>query len=209
MTQPPSSRARWAAALVAASAWIGIAVQFDASLRTVGSIAGTAWTMALFFTVIANLATAILFTGIAWGKESYAQPVVTGGATVIMLLVGITYALLLRGLIELSGGAKLADFLLHSVTPVLVPLFWLAFAPKGLLRWRDPWLWAAAPLLYLPYALARGAIGGRYAYPFIDVARIGGAQVALNALGLAVAFVGASFALVALDHELGRRLRAR
>ena len=70
MTQRLSSGVRWSAALVAASAWIGIAVQFDASLRTVGSIAGTAWTMALFFTVIANLATAILFTGIEIGRAS-------------------------------------------------------------------------------------------------------------------------------------------
>jgi hypothetical protein len=36
------------------------------------------------------------------------------------MLVGIVYWLLLRGLLELSGGALMADALLHTVVPILV-----------------------------------------------------------------------------------------
>ena len=199
---PPARR--WAA-LVAAVAWTGLAVQFDASFGRVGSVAVTLWTLLRFFTILANLSSAILFTGIVLGRRACARSFVTGGAMVMMLLVGITYAALLRGLIVLSGGAKLADVLLHTVTPILVPLFWLLFTPKGRLRWRDPLLWAALPLAYLPYALMRGVADGVYAYPFIDLTRIGVARVALNALGIAIGFEVVSFALVGFDHWLGRR----
>jgi len=199
-----SQRARWSAAIIAAVGWLGLAVQFEASFLRVGSVAGTAWGMLRFFTIIANLSSAILFTGVAWRPTAFLRPFAVGGAAACMLLVGITYAILLRGLIPLSGGAKLADFLLHTATPILVPLFWLLFVPRGRLRWRDPSLWAILPLLYLPYALVRGMAEGHYAYPFIDLARIGWTAVALNAMGLAIAFLSVGLAMVALDRRLVR-----
>ena len=205
MAQALTLPVRSSAALVAAVAWVGLAVQFDASFGRAGSVALTIWTMLRFFTVLANLFSAVLFTGMALGKRAWARPFVVGGAMVTMLLVGIIYAGLLRGLIALSGGAKLADFLLHTVTPILVPLFWLLFTPKGRLRWRDPFLWAAFPLAYLPYALARGVTDGVYAYPFINVTRLGGMRVAFNAVAIAIGFVIVSFALIGFDHLLGRR----
>jgi len=204
MAETLSQPARWSAASIAAVAWLGLAVQFETSFLRVGSVAGTVWVMLRFFTVIANLCSAILFTGVAWRPGSFAKPFAIAGAAAFMLLVGITYAMMLRGLIELSGGAKLADFLLHTVTPIMVPLFWLLFVPKGRLRWRDPLLWAILPLLYLPYALARGMAEGSYAYPFIDLARIGWRLVAFNALGLLAAFVSVGLVMVALDRRLVR-----
>ena len=74
-----------------------------------------------------------------------------------ILLVGVVYNPLLSGMVELSGGAKLADIINHSVTPVLVGLYWLVLAPKGDLRRTHPLLWGIFPLAYFPYAMARGA----------------------------------------------------
>ena len=196
---------RIGAALIAAAAWLGLAVQFQSSLHKLGSVALAVWAMLRFFTILSNLLVAILFTGIAIDIRRYRSPFLIGGAAILMLLVGLVYALLLRGLIELSGGARFADILLHMVTPVLVPLYWLGFVPKGRLRWRDPWLWAVVPLLYLLYALLRGAVAGIYPYPFIDVARIGWAETLTNAVAIALAFVGAGFAFVVLDRLLVRK----
>ena len=106
-----------------------------------------------------------------------------------IMLVGVVYVTLLRGLLDLSGGAKLADTLMHYATPVLVPLWWLLFAPKGKLEWRDPAIWSLFPLAYFPYALARGAYEGIYAYPFINVAKIGWTQVGINAVMIAGGFL--------------------
>lgn len=131
------------------------------------------------------------------------------GATVLsIVLVGVVYALLLAGERELSGGSLVADVLLHRVTPILVPVFWLMFVPKGRLTRRDPYLWALYPLIYFAYAMFRGALDGRYAYPFINAARLGWPHVVLNAALIAIGFFGVGEAFVYLDRRAGRRVAA-
>jgi hypothetical protein len=195
---------RIAAGIVAVIAWAGLAVQLDASIGLSGSAGAAVWAMLRYFTILTNLIVAMLFTVIALGRVSRQLPFLLGGATLAILLVGIVYALLLRGLLELSGGARLADFLLHTATPILVPLYWLTFAPKGGLAPRDPLLWMLYPLGYFAYALARGAAEGRYAYPFFDAGQIAPSEIALNALVMAAGFLLAGFGLLWLDRRLSR-----
>lgn len=196
------STARIAAAAVALAAWAGLAVQFDATFAGAGSVTATLWILLRFFTVITNLLVALSMSWLALGRRL--SPFIIGGLTLAILLVGIVHALLLSGLLELSGGARLADTLLHKVTPVLMPGWWLLFAPKGGLGWRDPAWWSLYPLAYFAYALLRGAGEGRYAYPFIDVAALGLGQVLVNALLIAAAFLLAGLGLVGFDRRLGR-----
>ena len=151
--------ARMAAAIVALVALAGLVVQFAATLDQTGSVAGTLWTLLRYFTVLTNLLVALAFGWVAIGGRPHPRRL--AGVMLAILLVGIVYGLLLRGLLTLSGGALLADTLLHKVTPVLVPLWWIAFEVRGQLRWRDPWGWALFPALYLPYALLRGMAEAR------------------------------------------------
>lgn len=198
--------ARGAAAAIALVAWVGLAVQFDASLALSGSAGAALWAMLRYFTVIANILLASVFTGLALGRSGSKTALLLGGATLAIVLVGVVYGLLLRGLVELSGGARIADLLLHHVTPVLAPLFWLAYAPRGALRRRDPLIWALCPLAYFVYAMARGAIEGVYAYPFMDVGKIGWAQTGLIAVIIALCFLAAGYGLLWLDGRLARRV---
>ena len=191
---------------IALIAWLGLAVQFGASLGQTGSIAAALWIMLRFFTIWTNLFVAVVMTGIALGQGSFGSPRLLGLLTLAILLVGIVYNLLLRGLLELSGGAKLADHLLHEAVPLLVPLFWLFLAPKGHLKWRDAIWWAAYPLAYLIYALIRGVTDGKYPYPFLDVAKIGGLQAAINCLLIGIGFLAAGYAFVWLDRRLAAQL---
>ena len=200
-----SGTARSAAGLIALLIWVGLAVQFSATFEQNGSFTQTLWILVHFFTVLTNLLAALVLTGIALGIRASNSPVLLGGTTLSIGFVGLTYVLLLRGLLELSGGASLANFLLHYASPVLVLLFWLVFAPKGGLRYANPLLWVIYPLAYAAYALVRGTVGGKYAYPFIDVAQIGGLQTAINIVVLAISFLAAGFAMVWLDGLLGRR----
>jgi hypothetical protein len=200
-----SGYARLAAGAVALVAWIGMAVQWRASTELAGSAGVALWVMLRFFTIIANLIVAVVLTGFALGAPRFAGPRLLGGVTLAILLVGVVFALLLNGLLELSGGAHLADTLLHRVTPVLVLLFWLVFAPKGGLTFRDPWIWALLPLVYFAYALARGAIEGRYPYPFMDLAKLGWGQTVINAALIALGFVATGYVLVWLDGVMARR----
>ncbi len=197
-----SVAARLTAAFVALVAWCGLAIQWQASSALTGDGAAALWAMLRFFTILTNLLVALVFTTAAAGAAWAARPFVLGGTTLAIILVGIVYFLLLRGLLELSAGALAADWLLHKATPALVPLWWLAFAPKGRLRWRDPFLWSLLPLVYFGYALARAAADGRYPYPFMDVARLGWGQTLLNALAIAAGFLAGGLLFVRLDRRL-------
>jgi hypothetical protein len=197
--------ARTAAALLALTAWAGLAVQFHATFNLEGSLGATLWALLWYFTITTNILVAVVFTGIAAGRAFFANPSLTGSTTLYILLVGIIYALLLNGLRDLTGGSAVANILLHKITPILVPIFWLAFAPKRRLTRRDPILWAVYPLAYLGYALLRGEFTHRYPYPFINVTALGWPRTLLNALLIAVAFLAASWLFVWLDSLLTRR----
>jgi len=190
--------ARAAAAFIALVCWIGIGLQFWASFTFRHyDLVLTLWTLARFFTIISNLVLAIAMTAVALGRRL--SPLLMGGLTLAILLVGVVYATLLRGLHPLSGLPLIANYLLHDVSPVLTAAYWLFFVPRGQLRWSAPWWWLTFPTAYLAYALARGQLDHNYPYPFIDVARFGWQQVMLNVAGIAFLFILAGFALVWVD----------
>jgi hypothetical protein len=181
-------------------ALIGFSILF---WRT-GSAGEAIWSMLRFYTVIGNGLAALVFACIALGSRRAFSPLITGGVTLNMALIGIVYAVLLRGLQHLTGLSRLTDFLMHDVQPLLIAFFWLAFARKGALRWRDPWLWAVPPCLYFIYAVVRGQYEGRYAYFFINVAKLGWPQTLLNAAAICFAFVIAGWLLVWFGRRIAR-----
>lgn len=201
-------RPRFLSAVIAAIAWVGLSVQFAATFASLGSVVATLWAMLLYFTIIANIAVAIVFTAAASGHARLASPFVLAGVTITMLLVGIVYNTLLQGLVELSGGAQLANLLNHIVTPITVSLFWLFIAKKGHLAWRNPFQWALLPLLYFVYGIARGEAEGKYPYPFMNLARLGWSQTLFNALALAICFLAVGFGMVWLDRLFARKVSA-
>jgi hypothetical protein len=189
--------AKLAAALVAVVCWAGLAIQFSATYANHPDVLATLWILVRFFTVITNILVAVAMTAFALGRRL--SPFLLGGLTLAILLVGVVYLTLLRGLLELSGGALLADALLHKASPVAMTAWWLLFAPRARLRWSAPWWWSVYPLAYFAYAVWRGALGDKYPYPFLDVGKLGWLQTTMNAGGIALGFVLAGFALVWID----------
>ncbi len=194
-----SDFARVAAIIVALCAWGGLGLQYwDVRLITETWL-GALWVLLMYFTITTNLLVALTFTSIGLGRDTH--PRVLGGVMVAMVLVGAAYHLLLRDLpLGNSPTAWLSNFMVHTVSPVLVVIFWIAFVPKGHLQWSDAAAWAAYPLGYLGYALVRGHFTGRYPYPFINVAEIGMAASLRNAAGIALCFILFSLALIGVDH---------
>jgi hypothetical protein len=188
---------RAAAAIVAIVCWAGLAIQFSVTYDTQHNAVASLWVLARFFTILTNLGLALVMTWAAVGGRP--APLLIGGATIAILLVGIVYALLLAGLHELHGRAVIADILLHKVSPILMALWWLLFAPRAKLRWSAALWWSIYPLLYFAYVLVRGAEDGKYPYPFMDVGKLGWLQTLLNAGGIAMAFIVAGFLLVWID----------
>ncbi len=197
------ARVRILAAVVAAAAWIGLAVQLAVLLRT-NSFAQSLWMLLAYFTILTNILVAVVFTGIAATRGRLHSYSLVAFTMLSILLVAVVNALLLWGAVELSGLSLLADRLLHVVTPALVLLFWIVAAPKGGLTWRDPLLWAIYPLAYLAYALARGVATHRYAYPFLNAAALGWPRTTLNAVLIGAAFIACSYAVVWIDQRFAR-----
>jgi hypothetical protein len=199
----PEVARRLFAACICIAAWIGLIAQLHDTYVATSSVTLSLWIILAYFTITTNVLVAVVFSWIAIKGAS--ADWILAGTMLSIVLVGVVYALLLRGALELSGGSALVDKLLHYVTPTLVPLFWIFLAPKGGLKWRHPLLWATYPLVYLVYEMTRGALTGKYAYPFLNVANLGWQRTALNAFLIAVAFMVLGFVVVWIDHRFRPR----
>lgn len=163
-----------------------------------------------FYTIQTNLLIAIVLTVTLLKPDSFlgrlfSRTSVLTAIAVYILIVGIIYATLLKGIWNLQGWFKLADFLLHTVSPVMYILFWLFFVPKTRIPWSAPLSWSIFPLLYLIYSLVRGAITGSYPYPFVNAGQFGYAQVAFNSMGILLVFLFLSSVLITISHFMERK----
>lgn len=193
---------------IALTAWAGLLLQCWVTYGVVGSVGRTLEAVLRYFTVTTSLLSAIVFTGIAAGIQAAAADWVVAGVAVAELLVGVVYALLLHGLIELSGGSAVANVVLHFVIPLLAPVFWVMCTRKGGLRWEHPLVWAIYPLVYLAVAIGRGRLTGQYPYPFVDVEVLGLQRVVGNAVVIAAGFLLVGFGVVLLDQTMRSRMLA-
>ena len=120
-------------------------------------------------------------------------------------VTGIVYHLVLAGSDDLHGWAAVANFLLHTLAPVVGVLGWLLFGPRGQTDARIVSWSIVYPLLWLVFTLIRGEFVGFYPYPFVDVDEHGYARVLLNCLLVAVLFLALAAGATYLDRRLHRK----
>jgi hypothetical protein len=125
------------------------------------------------------------------------------GVAVAISLVSLASELLLRGLWKPLGWYWVADTLFHDIVPLAFVSLWFVFVPKGSLGPRHVPGWLIYPSVYLVYALLRGAVIGRYPYPFLDVTSIGYGHTAINAAGLLLVLIVLSGFFLGVDRLLG------
>ncbi len=164
------------------------------------SAAGAVWRYLGYFTILTNLLVLAVMLKIATGHSISAS--LAAFLTLNILIVGVIYHLLLASQYDPQGWRMVADQGVHTVVPLLTLLLWLFALPKADLGLSDVPKWLVWPIGYGVYAIVRAQFDGWYPYPFIDVADLGAARVALNMLGLAAAFALSGGAMVLL----GRRL---
>lgn len=203
-------RAQLARALAAVGAlisWAALALQFYLLLVQLGAPLLAVWRFVGFFTILANFLVAIALTYAAlWPRRREGLGSARGDLAVAttIAMVGLTYSLLLRATWNPQGAAKLADVMLHDAAP-LVGVAWFLLRPRGRLGVADVAVALIFPLLYVVYALARGAADGWYAYWFLDPHRLGVAQLALSMVGLAAAFLAAAAILALVSNGINAR----
>ncbi|MDX2234365.1 MAG: Pr6Pr family membrane protein [Hyphomonadaceae bacterium] len=205
-----AARARAFAAVVAAVAWCGLALQMALLVRDFvadgeGALAAV-WRFFAYFTLLTNLLVALVASGAALGGRFTPSVQVLTATTLYIAIVGVVYHFILSATWSPAGWSFVADKIVHYATPVLMAAYWIACVPKGRHRWRDVVGWLGYPVGYLIYAVARGALDGFYPYFFIDLPRIGWSALAVNAAALFAFFLAAGLGLVAIDRWMGRRV---
>jgi len=165
-----------------------------------------------FFTNLSNIfAAVVLLRGAALlsahRRPSGVDELLRCLAVVYMAVVGVVFAILLRG-VELGSLLPWVNVVLHYIMPVAVVVEWMiqpSPARTGAQRWL---IGQTVPLLYLAYVLIRGAIVGWYPYPFLDPELGGYGRVAGYVVGIMLLFLFAYWAVTASASRVGRSVDA-
>jgi hypothetical protein len=198
---------RFVAAGAAILGWCALALQLCLTVQLTqlhgGSTLAGVWIYLDYFTVLTNGVLALALTIEALGPRGrlgrwLVQPESVTAIAASMLIVGLVYNLVLRSLWQPTGWQRIADELLHVVMPLLGLGFWWLATAGHQVGARRLITWLLYPLGYLAYALARGAIDGRYPYPFLQVATLGYPRVLINAAGVACIFALAGGVMFAI-----------
>ncbi len=192
--------------ILALIAWFGLGLQlyltFQTTANTGFSSVKTITNFLSYFTILSNILAALTLTTSLTGPGSFfSRTTVQSAIAAYIFIVFVVYNLVLRGIWQPQGWQLLADNLLHVAVPVLYISWWRIFAPKQVLLWKDLFPWLIFPAGYLIYSLVRGPMANWYPYPFLDVAKHGYGQVALNSFFVFVAFVLVSLGAIAVNRS--------
>jgi hypothetical protein len=200
--------------LLALIVWFGLVLQFYISTekylsegRTLG---GAIVQLLSYFTIQNNFLVALSLTLIwllptsSWGKFFSKTSTLTAIAFYITI-VFLVYQIILRRQHTMHGLFALANEILHTVSPILFVLFWLIFVLKGNIPWIKALTWLIYPLLYLVYALVRGAFTGYYPYSFIDGNVLSYLQITINSVGLLLVFLLMGSLFIFIDRSLKKQ----
>ena len=175
------------------------------------------WYQPRYFTTLSNVVAAIYSLWALFRGRDRTPPLLNGAALMAVLVTGLIYHLLLRGIF---GGFTpftigwLGDQLVHRVVPLLMALDWLLFAPKGRCALWSPLGWAAFPAAYFVSTVLIARTGlclpnsnTPYPYPFLNVWALGWGAVLRNAACIGAAYLALGWGLVWLDGRLERKRR--
>jgi hypothetical protein len=205
-----TAKARWWFGLTAAAVAFGIVVNVAVAATTTGGFfttaAGRVFNVFCFFTIQSNLIVGItcLLLAIDPGWTSTTFDIFRLIGIVAITITGVVYHAALRSLFDLESWALVGDVTVHTVVPALAVGTWIVFGPRGRTSRRIMWLSLLFPVFWFVFALTRGAIIDYYAYPFVDVIRLGYAKVLMNAVWVGILYLGVAAATVALDGWLGK-----
>jgi hypothetical protein len=182
--------------------WFAVTAQLCLILHNrVASVEETIIRYFSFFTVLTNLLVTIYFT-VSWLKPNsglgrfFLRPGVCTAIAVYIVIVGLVYQLILRGIWHPTGLQRLVDELLHSVMPLYFLVYWFMGLPAKAVHWRQQMSWLIYPLVYLIFILLRGAFADYYPYPFVDPTQLGYDRVLINCGLLLLVFSAISALLI-------------
>lgn len=161
-----------------------------------------------YFTILSNILIFSLFLlgGISnrvSSSEVYEKW--RGAAVVYMLVTGLIYFTLLRGLEEsLQTPIPWVNTILHYVMPLAAIIDWMMDRPRVKLRLSIVWKWFMFPVVYLVYSLVRGQLTAFYPYPFLNVDTQGLSTVLLVSGIIVLVFLSLSLFVIWIGNKRER-----
>jgi len=183
-------------ALLALAAVGGVALEVARALTEGPGDAGTVSERLVrlfsYFTIQSNLlvlvASALLAARPA--RSGRVMAVLHLDALLCIAVTGVVYHTVLADAgVDLTPSGDLANFLLHTVTPIGTWVVWLLVGPRPRFGGATVAWSVAYPLAWIGYTFARGAATGWYPYPFLDAGALGLATAARNTAVVAVGFL--------------------
>lgn len=158
-----------------------------------------------YFTIQTNLigVTAFFLASAFRQQRPHWVDLVRGASTVYLLITFIVFSVLLSGT-DVDTAIPWVDFVLHKIFPIAVLADWLLDPPTRLITRRQAATWLIYPIVWVVYALVRGALTGRHQYPFLDPAHGGYGTVATYIVGVLVLAILLIVCVVAVGRWLGR-----
>jgi hypothetical protein len=159
-----------------------------------------------YFTIQSNLILGVtcLLLAVDPNRSSLAFETFRLIGVVAIAITGIVFHAALAQLLDLESWGRVANELIHTVTPVLGVLGWLLVGPRGLTSRRVVWLSVLFPAWYMVSTIIRGAIVDFYPYPFANVIELGYLRVAINGVWIALLYLAVAAGANALDERLSR-----
>ncbi len=126
-----------------------------------------------------------------------------------MVITGVVFNLLLRDDAVLTGVRLFNDTVMHQLLPVVVPVVWLAFGPRGRITGSVVAGSVVLPLVWLAVTLLRGPGLDWYPYVILDVPGMGYSGTGVYIVSILAGYVLLACLLWGLDRLLtpGRRRR--
>lgn len=141
-----------------------------------------------YFTLWSNILVAIVMLMLFArpDRDSFWFRVFRLDSVLMIVVTGIIYNVVLAATAKNQGLEVWTNFFLHVLTPLLTFVVWLIAGPRGWISWRVIAASLILPIIWLVFALVRGAFIGAYPYGFLDVATYGYGAVLTNVAGIVV-----------------------
>lgn len=156
-----------------------------------------------FFTFLSNALVAGTSLVLAWRPRisSTLFHVLHLCGLVCIIITGVVFNVLLRNDDPMTPLQVFHDGVQHIATPILAPLLWLVFGPRGEVTWRRIGLASIIPLAWLAVTLVRGAIWDWYPYTILDVPTLGYGGIAPYVVAILAFFFVIAGVLRAVDQR--------
>jgi hypothetical protein len=151
---------------------------------------------------LVGLTSLLLAIGLHHTSDVFHACRIAGVACIV--ITGVVFNLLLRDGPPGTPVEHVNDTIQHIVTPILTPLVWLLFDPRGQVTWKRIGMAAAIPLAWLVFTMVRGPFLDWYPYSIMDVPRMGYGGVAVYLVAILGFFFALAAAMWALDRLLAR-----